>query len=152
MTAISSRRIVRVTHHEARDFAAAHGTRPAPLGRVRFHLGVLGADGELLAVAVCSDPLDTSFDDGVTAQASIVGDAGLRARSLLLVAVWERARRLGYRRFVIDGADHHLPGDGLIVLVEFAARRGGRRWRRGTDGERISGRLRPPKPDTRAEL
>ncbi|MEV6523137.1 hypothetical protein AB0M43_14400 [Longispora sp. NPDC051575] len=144
MTAPTSRRIVRVTHRQVRDFATTCDRAPARLGRRRFHLGVLGIDRELLAVAVCGVPADPEFDDGVTLQASVIGEASLRARTLLLVAVWEWARQLGYRRFVVNGDEHDLPGDGLVVLVEFAARRGGRRWRRGTDGERLAGRLRPP--------
>ncbi|WP_412538705.1 hypothetical protein R8Z50_22975 [Longispora sp. K20-0274] len=144
MTGISSCRVVRLTHRQARDFAAVHDARPVRLRRSQFHLGVRGADRELLAVAFCGTPSNPEFDDGVTLQASVIGEASLRARTLLLVAVWERARQLGYRQFVVNGDEHDLPGDGLVVLVEFAARRGGRRWRRGTDGERVAGRLRPP--------
>ncbi|MGY0234088.1 hypothetical protein [Longispora urticae] len=144
MTATTSRRIVRVTHRQLRDFAATCDRVPARLASRRFHLGVCGIDRELLAVAACGAPADPEFDDGVTLQASVIGEASLRARTLLLVAVWDRARQLGYRRFVVDGDEHDLPGDGLVVLVEFAARKGGRRWRRGTDGERVTGRLRPP--------
>jgi hypothetical protein len=91
--------IVPVTFATASAFVAEHHRHNKPPRGWKFGVGVAGADGELVGVALAGRPVARALDDGRTIEVNRTCTTGEpNANSMLYGAVWRAAKALGYLR------------------------------------------------------
>jgi|SRR5215469_10533226 len=116
-----------VSFREACAFIAEHHRYHKPPRGMKFCLGLIDQDGDLVGVATVGRPVARAFDDGLTLEVNRTCTDGTdNANSMLYGAAWRAAKALGYRRLITytqageSGAS--LRAAGWRVIAELPAR------------------------------
>ena len=119
--------LIPVTFREACAFIAEHHRHHKPPAGIKFCLGLMDRDGELVGVATVGRPVARMYDDGLTLEVNrTCTDGTANANSMLYGAAWRAAKALGYRRLITythaseSGAS--LRAAGWRVIAERPAR------------------------------
>lgn len=136
-----SLRVVPVGFRDARAFVAMWHRHHQPPHAMKFCLGVVDDQDQLVGVAMVGRPVARHLDDGLTLEVNrTVTDGTGNANSALYGAAWRAAKALGYCRLVTytqageSGAS--LRGAGWRVVAERPAHAG---WNRPSRPRELRG-------------
>lgn len=120
-----------VTIREANRFVESHHRHHKPRNHANFFAVGASAGGEIVGVAIVSQPNARFLCDGYTAEVTRLATDGTRnACSMLYRAAWRAARALGYRRLIT----YTLPEEGGASLrasgFKLIGEAGGGEWSR----------------------
>ncbi|MGC4851855.1 hypothetical protein ACLQ24_00300 [Micromonospora sp. DT4] len=115
--------VTRISVRDARAFVATHATSGvSDGGRYGVAITAQTHPGQIPTIVAAAIVGRDPGMPGPAAQIVVAFDAPTtRMRRMLLAAVWDTARRMGYRALAVTG-DHRHPGaDGVEVIPQIAA-------------------------------